>query len=41
MGKAVWPHWLEIYQQRGEHAPNADQLPLFEQPASGQEGGAA
>ena len=39
--ETVWPAWLEVYEQRGGHAADADQLPLFEQPASGQEGGAA
>jgi hypothetical protein len=31
MGKAVWPQWLEVYERRGEPAPDANQLSLFEQ----------
>ena len=32
MGKAVWPHWLDVYEQRGAYAPEDDgQLSLFEQ----------
>jgi len=41
MGKDVWPHWLEIYEQRGKHATDADQLSLFEQTTSEQQGGAS
>jgi hypothetical protein len=29
LGKDVWPHWLEIYEQRGKHAPKQEQLGLF------------
>jgi len=26
MGKNVWPHWLEVYEQRGVYAPRHEQL---------------
>ena len=29
MGKAVWPHWLEVYEQSGKYAPKQQQLSLF------------
>ena len=27
-GKDVWPHWLEVYEQRGKYAPRQQQLNL-------------
>jgi len=40
MGKAVWPHWLEVYEQRSKHPLDADQLSFFEQSSSSETGAA-
>ena len=35
MGKDVWPQWLELYEQRGKHAPRHEQLSFLRTIAQG------